>query len=106
MALSTSVVTVSESTGWSGMVSISVAEPYARGRRCVVLPGGYGLGTRSTYGVGWRMHLAAQRLKYSSDTVAAIAQEVGYTSEYAFNRAFARHRGTPPGRYRRLVRAA
>ena len=54
----------------------------------------------------WRMHLAAQRLKYSSDTVAAIAQEVGYTSEYAFNRAVARYRGTPPGRYRRLVRAA
>jgi AraC-like DNA-binding protein len=54
----------------------------------------------------WRMHLAAQRLKYSSETVAAIAQEVGYTSEYAFNRAFVRQRGTPPGRYRRLVQAA
>ena len=27
--------------------------------------------------------------------------EVGYTSEYAFSRAFARHRGQPPGRYRR-----
>ena len=31
----------------------------------------------------------AQRLKYSTDTVEAIAREVGYTSEYAFNRAFA-----------------
>ena len=37
--------------------------------------------------------------------VAAIAREVGYASEYAFNRAFARHRGEPPGRYRRLARA-
>ena len=54
----------------------------------------------------WRMHLAAQRLKYSTDTVEAIARKVGYTSEYAFNRAFARHRGQPPGRYRRLARAA
>lgn len=51
----------------------------------------------------WRMHLAAQRLKYTTDTVGAIAREVGYTSEYAFNRAFSRHRGEPPGRYRRLA---
>jgi AraC-like DNA-binding protein len=52
------------------------------------------------------MHLAAQRLKYSGDTVETIARGVGYTSEYAFNRAFSRHRGEPPGRYRRLARAA
>ena len=59
-----------------------------------------------TYLARWRMHLAAQRLKYSTDTVEAIAHEVGYTSQYAFNRAFARHRGQPPGRYRRLATAA
>jgi AraC-like DNA-binding protein len=59
-----------------------------------------------TYLARWRMHLAAQRLKYSTDTVGAIAREVGYASEYAFNRAFARHRGQPPGRYRRLASAA
>lgn len=58
-----------------------------------------------TYLARWRMHLAAQRLKYSTDPVGAIAREVGYTSEYAFNRAFARHRGQPPGRYRRCARA-
>jgi AraC-like DNA-binding protein len=52
------------------------------------------------------MHLAAQRLKYSTDTVEAIARKVGYTSEYAFNRAFARHRGQPSGRYRRLASTA
>lgn len=51
----------------------------------------------------WRMHLAAQRLKYSDDT---IARDVSHTSEFAFNRAFARHRGQPPGRYRRIGRAA
>ena len=59
-----------------------------------------------TYLTRWRMHLASQRLKYSTETVEAIAREVGYTSEYAFNRAFARHRGQPPGRYRRLASAA
>jgi AraC-like DNA-binding protein len=40
-----------------------------------------------TYLTRWRMHLAAQRLKYSAETVGAIAREVGYTSEYAFSRA-------------------
>jgi AraC-like DNA-binding protein len=54
----------------------------------------------------WRMHVAAQRLKHSEDTIDTIAREVGYTSEFAFNRAFARHRGEPPGRYRRLSRGA
>jgi AraC-like DNA-binding protein len=54
----------------------------------------------------WRMHLAAERLKHTPDAVGTIAHDVGYTSEYAFNRAFSRHRGQPPGRYRRLARAA
>jgi AraC-like DNA-binding protein len=49
----------------------------------------------------WRMHLAAHYLKHSTDTVESIARALGYSSEYAFNRAFARHRGQPPGRYRR-----
>jgi AraC-like DNA-binding protein len=56
-----------------------------------------------TYLARWRMHLAAERLRHSSDTVETIARDVGYTSEYAFNRAFSRHRGQPPGRYRRDV---
>ena len=59
-----------------------------------------------TYLAGWRMHVAAQRLKNSTDTVDTVARAVGYSSEYAFNRAFSRHRGQPPGRYRRLARAA
>jgi AraC-like DNA-binding protein len=54
----------------------------------------------------WRMRVAAQRLKYTTETVESIARQVGYTSEYAFSRAFSRHRGQPPGRYRRLARAA
>ena len=58
------------------------------------------------YLTSWRMQLAAARLKHTSATVEVIAHEVGYTSEHAFNRAFARHRGNPPGRYRRLARTA
>ena len=54
----------------------------------------------------WRMHLAAERLKHSTETVEEVARQVGYTSEYAFSRAFSRHRGQPPGRYRRLAQAA
>jgi AraC-like DNA-binding protein len=54
----------------------------------------------------WRMHLAAQRLKHTSEPIEAIARVVGYRSEYAFNRAFARQLGQPPGRYRRRARAA
>jgi AraC-like DNA-binding protein len=59
-----------------------------------------------SYLARWRMHLAADRLKHGTETVEQIARQVGYSSEYAFNRAFARHRGQPPGRYRRLARAA
>ena len=59
-----------------------------------------------TYLARWRMHVAAQRLRYSTDSVETIAAQVGYTSAFAFNRAFSRHRGQPPGRYRRLAQAA
>jgi AraC-like DNA-binding protein len=59
-----------------------------------------------TYLARWRMHVAAQRLRYSTDSVETIAGDVGYASAFAFNRAFARHRGQPPGRYRRLAAAS
>jgi len=48
------------------------------------------------------MDLAAVRLRDTDDTVGAIARSLGYTSEYAFNRAFTRARRIPPGRYRTL----
>jgi transcriptional regulator GlxA family with amidase domain len=51
------------------------------------------------------MDLAAQRLRDTDDTVAAIAAAIGYRSEYSFSRAFTRHRGLAPGRYRRRTRA-
>ena len=56
--------------------------------------------TPAAYLTGWRMDLAAVRLRDTDDTVGAIARSLGYTSEYAFNRAFTRARRIPPGRYR------
>ena len=47
-----------------------------------------------------RMDLAAHRLRGTTDPIAPIARSVGYTSEYAFNRAFTRVHHLTPGRYR------
>ena len=57
-----------------------------------------------TYLSRWRMEVAARALRDSDATVATIARNVGYASEFAFTRAFARMRGLPPGRYRAAVR--
>jgi len=48
----------------------------------------------------WRLQLAARSLERTSRGVAEIAAGVGYESEAAFNRAFKREFGKPPGRYR------
>jgi AraC-like DNA-binding protein len=61
--------------------------------------------TPAAYLTRWRMDLAAVRLRDTDDTVGAIARSLGYTSEYAFNRAFTRSRHIPPGRYRTRSRA-
>ena len=58
-----------------------------------------------TYLIRWRLQLAARALASTSRGVADIAEEVGYESEAAFNRAFKREFGTPPARYRREQRA-
>jgi AraC-like DNA-binding protein len=52
----------------------------------------------------WRLNLAARRLRDTDEPIAAVAQRVGYGSEYAFSRAFTRYHGQPPGRYRRQSR--
>src|SRR5262249_62254644 len=62
--------------------------------------------TPPEYLTRWRIDLAAQRLRDTDDTVGAIAAAVGYRSEYSFSRAFTRHRGIAPGRYRRRARAS
>jgi len=53
----------------------------------------------------WRLQLAARSLEKTARGVADIAAEVGYESEAAFNRAFKREFGQPPGRYRSDHRA-
>jgi AraC-like DNA-binding protein len=53
-----------------------------------------------TYLTRWRLQLAARSLENTSRGVAEIAADVGYESEAAFNRAFKREFGQPPGRYR------
>jgi len=53
-----------------------------------------------TYLTRWRLQLAARSLEKTSRGVAEIAADVGYESEAAFNRAFKREFGIPPGRYR------
>lgn len=49
----------------------------------------------------WRMQVAASRLAHGGEKVAAIALEVGYESEAAFNRAFKRLVGVPPAAWRK-----
>jgi AraC family transcriptional regulator, activator of mtrCDE len=52
-----------------------------------------------------RMELAAQLLARGGQDTASVGEAVGYRSEAAFNRAFARFAGTTPGRYRRSAAA-
>lgn len=55
----------------------------------------------AAYLTRWRLHLAARRLRTTDDSVGKIARSVGYTSEYAFSRAFSRAWGVAPGQFRR-----
>jgi AraC-like DNA-binding protein len=49
----------------------------------------------------WRLQVAANLLTGRSLTVAEAAAEVGYESEAAFNRAFKKFVGLPPGTWRK-----
>jgi len=60
----------------------------------------------AAYLAGWRMDLAAQRLRETDARVGEVAKAVGYESEFAFSRAFSRAHGVPPQRYRASSRAA
>jgi AraC-like DNA-binding protein len=57
--------------------------------------------TPMEYLTRWRMLLAADRLKNSSDGLSAIAQSLGYESESAFGKAFRRVMGCSPRQYNR-----
>jgi AraC-like DNA-binding protein len=49
----------------------------------------------------WRMQLAANLLRTTQASIAAVGARVGYDSEAAFARAFRRVVGTPPAAWRR-----
>ncbi|MCO8276161.1 AraC family transcriptional regulator [Actinoplanes sp. TRM 88003] len=53
-----------------------------------------------TYLVDRRMSLGAQLLRQSPAPLAAIARQVGYSTEFAFSAAFRRAYGMAPGRFR------
>lgn len=57
--------------------------------------------TPMEYLARWRMLLAADRLKNSSDGLSAIAQSLGYESQSAFGKAFRRVMGCSPRQYTR-----
>jgi AraC-like DNA-binding protein len=48
-----------------------------------------------------RMQDAARRLLATGDGLASIAGAIGYSSEFAFSKAFRREFGMPPGQYRK-----
>ena len=52
----------------------------------------------------WRLALAARTLKQGNETILRVADQVGYDSEAAFNRAFKREFGMPPAAWRRHSR--
>ncbi len=52
------------------------------------------------YLAAWRIQLAAERLRATSENVLQVAASVGYDSEAAFGRAFKRLTGISPGRWR------
>ena len=54
----------------------------------------------------WRLQIAAQELMSERKSLAAVAEQVGYESEAAFNRAFKREFGMPPAGWRKNRRSA
>lgn len=53
------------------------------------------------YLMRWRLALAASMLRSSDRAIAQVAEEFGYDSESAFNRAFKREFQVPPAAWRR-----
>ena len=53
------------------------------------------------YLANWRLQVAGQKLRDSSDPLARIAEQVGYELEAAFSRAFKKKFGAAPATWRR-----
>lgn len=56
-----------------------------------------------TYLTRWRLTAAARILRQQDVPLSAVARQVGYTSEFAFAKAFKREYGLAPGNYRRAT---
>ncbi|HMM73342.1 AraC family transcriptional regulator [Ottowia sp.] len=50
----------------------------------------------------WKLYLASAELTQSAEPIIRIAERAGYGTEAAFCRAFARHHGMPPAKWRKL----
>ena len=61
--------------------------------------------TPMAYLAKWRLKLGAEMLQSTENSVAEVAQAVGYGSEAAFNRAFKREYDCPPAQFRRRKNA-
>lgn len=57
------------------------------------------------YLCAWRMHIAEQMLRDRRQSVAKVAETLGYKTEAAFRHAFKRARGVGPGEARRAAQA-
>jgi AraC-like DNA-binding protein len=55
------------------------------------------------YLTGWRIQTAAERLRSTDDSLAQVAEAIGYDSEASFSRAFKRTMGISPGAWRTAV---
>ncbi|MEU6606536.1 helix-turn-helix transcriptional regulator [Streptomyces shenzhenensis] len=58
-----------------------------------------------TYVRDWRLACAARLLRESDASLAVIARQIGYSTEFAFAGAFRRAFGVSPGRFRQLDKA-
>jgi AraC-like DNA-binding protein len=56
-----------------------------------------------TYLSRWRMTTAARLLRDHNRPLASVAKQIGYTSEFAFAKAFKRDFGIAPGAYRKQL---
>ncbi|MEU6668818.1 AraC family transcriptional regulator [Streptomyces sp. NPDC046727] len=54
-----------------------------------------------TYLTWWRMTTAGRLLRHDDLSLREVSERTGYTSEFAFAKAFKREFGVAPGRYRR-----
>ena len=52
------------------------------------------------YLANWRMQLATNYLRNGTESIASVANRVGYDSEAAFSRAFKKSVGSPPSEWR------